>query len=457
MNNWNILTNDTVIINGEEVEVFEIRINTMKYEGSENSLVQWLGMVSVLEANPLDDYRTQKAWYEVIGIAGRKYGYKVNTIHGMRPPIYQKWEGQSDTMLSLWRAAIFTETAWNSERLENFGLVFATSGGRCWDYNNFLDFWYPVYHIIPADEVETCEDCGAPVKSDEVSEILTHGQYRRICHICHAHYRTCENCGATFRPGLYSNFCSQDCYDQYDQHDHRDHRSSEDVIHHYSYTPDEWIYHAAAGFDSGAADRYFGIELEVKESDSDEDVAWFNKDEEEVLYFQKYDSSISAGTEVVFHPQSREYFDKSGYNLITELYNNFEYLRCGTNSRIGSGMHVHISRSAFHGDEAIRKFCKLINVKYEKSLTEFSERTADELEEWAMFHPEYPTCGEINRYTAVNLRNDDTVEVRIFRTPARPQKVAEVIHLLDALVDVANGNKTTCSWLDLQEARIARK
>lgn len=232
----------------------------------------------------------------------------------------------------------------------------------------------------------------------------------------------------------------------------RGYRSSDDVIHHYSYTPDEWIYHS-----TGNCERYFGIEIEVKQSSSEEDVEWFNKDEDEYMCFQKYDSSISNGTEVVFHPQTRDYFDKCGYDLITELYNNFSYLSCGTNSRIGSGMHVHIDRRAFIDDEAIRRFCKLINVKYEKSLTEFSERNAYELEEWAMFHPEYPTCGEIDRYTAVNLKNDDTVEVRIFRTPARPQKVAEVIHLLDTLVDVANGTKSSCSWLDLQEARIARK
>ena len=232
----------------------------------------------------------------------------------------------------------------------------------------------------------------------------------------------------------------------------REHRSSEDVIHRYSYTPDEWIYHS-----TGNCERYFGIEIEVKQSSSEEDVEWFNRDENEDYYFQKYDSSISNGTEVVFHPQTRDYFDNSGYDLITKLYDNFSYLSWGTNSRIGSGMHVHISRTSFYDDDSIKRFCELINIKYEKSLTEFSERTADELEEWAMFHPEEPMRGEWDRCSAVNLKNDDTVEVRIFRTPAKPQKVTEVIHLLDTLVDVANGTKASCTWLDLQEARIARK
>lgn len=450
MRKWNILTSDKIIIGGEQKEVFKIFVNTMKYEGSENPLVQWLGMVSVLELNSC---RMEQAWYEVISVAGRKYGCKVNTAHGRRPRMHQEWEEQSDAMLNLWRAAIFTETAWNSEKLENFGLSIATNGGRCWDYNAFWDYWQPVYQIIPIEEVAACEDCGAPVKSADTYEILTRGQYRLVCRICHDQYRPCENCGTVFRPGMYDDFCCEECYEEY-QHQHR---SYEDVIHKYSYSPDDWHYHAAAGSVDAAGRRFFGIELEVKESSSDEDVGWFNKDEDEILYFQKYDSSISDGTEIVFHPQTREYFDAVGYNWITELYNNFSYLSCGTNSRIGSGMHVHISRTAFSDYNSIRRFCKLINVKYEKSLTEFSERTADELEEWAMFHPEYPTCGEVDRYTAVNLRNDDTVEVRIFRTPARPQKVAEIIHLLDNLVDVANGTKKSCSWLDFQEARIARK
>ena len=344
--------------------------------------------------------------------------------------------------------------------MKKSGLSIVTDCGYCWNHGDFFSdnsFWYPVYKIVPTDEVEHCEDCNAPLAYEDVVRIDPYGVDRHVCSSCYDYYRECDYCGEMFRPGMYDpgmydNFCCEECHEEYE----REHRTSEDVIHRYSYTPDEWIYHRTKDEDVSNC-RYFGIELEVKQSASEENVAWFNKDEEEDYFFQKYDSSISQGTEVVFHPQTREYFDNSGYNLITELYNNFSYLKCGTNSRIGSGMHVHISRTAFNDDEAIRKFCELINIKYEKSLTEFSERTADELEEWAMFHPEEPMQGERDRYAAVNLRNDDTVEVRIFRTPAKPQKVAQVIHLLDTLVDVANGAKASCTWLDLQESRLARK
>ena len=445
--NWNILTSDKIIVNGKERTMLNVYVNTKHKPASANVSARWLGIVGMASCD-----QRHKEYFEVIEVNGKKYGYKINTQNrvGGRPRIYRDWEGQSDTILNMWRQAIFTETGLNPEDLAKSGLAVVTDCGFCWNHNDFFSdesFWYPVYKIVPADEVETCEDCNAPLAWDDVVRIYSY-DVRHVCSPCHDYYRECANCGEMFRPGMYDNFCCEECAEEYA----REHRSSEDVIHRYSYTPDEWIYHS-----TGNCERYFGIELEVKQSSSEENVSWFNRDEEEEYYFQKYDSSISGGTEVVFHPQTREYFDKYGYYQITGLYDNFEYLKCGTNSRIGSGMHVHIDRHAFAGDEAIRKFCKLINVKYEKSLTEFSERTADELEEWAMFHPEYPTCGEIDRYTAVNLRNDDTVEVRIFRTPAKPQKVAEVIHLLDTLVDVANGTKTTCTWLDLQEARIARK
>lgn len=447
MEKWNILAEDTIIINGKEMRIFNIYVNTKKCENSQNASVRWLGIVSM----PSCDWR-RKEYFEVIEVFGKKYGYKMQTRIGRRPRIYREWEGQSDAMLNLWCEAVYTETGLNAEFLEKNGYSIITDCGHCWNHGDFFgnnSFWYPSYKILPTDEVERCEDCNAPLAYEDVVRI----EHRYVCSSCYNYYRECQNCGEMFRPGEHDNFCCEECLEEYQ----RAHRSSEDVIHRYSYTPDEWIYRAA-GSDMGAIEgRYFGIELEVKQSSSEENVAWFEKDEEEILYFQKYDSSISSGTEVVFHPQTRDYFDAVGYNWITELYNNFSYLACGTNSRIGSGMHVHIDRRAFNGDEAIRKFCKLINVKYEKSLTEFSERTADELEEWAMFHPEYPTCGEVDRYTAVNLRNSDTVEVRIFRTPAKPQKVAEVIHLLDTLVDVANGSKKTCTWLDLQESRIARK
>lgn len=447
---WNILTTDKIIVNGEEKPMLNVYVNTRYNPASANASIRWLGIVSMVSCD-----RRHKDYYEVIEVSGKKYGYKIQSRIGGRPRIYRDWEGQSDTILNLWRESVYTETGLNAESLEKNGYSIVTDCGYCWNHNDFFDdesFWYPVYKIVPIDEVETCEDCNAPLAWDDVVRIEPYSVDRHICPSCYDCYRECANCGQMFRPGLYDNFCCEGCAEEYE----REHRTSEDVIHRYSYTPEEWIYHRSTDEDVSNC-RYFGIELEVKQSASEEDVSWFNKDEEEDYYFQKYDSSISSGTEVVFHPQTRDYFDNSGYDLITELYDNFSYLSCGTNSRLGSGMHVHIDRRAFCDDDAIRRFCKLVNVKYEKSLTEFSERTADELEEWAMFHPEYPTCGEIDRYTAVNLRNDDTVEVRIFRTPARPQKVAEIVHLLDVLVDVANGTKDSCTWLDLQEARLARK
>lgn len=445
MRKWNILTTDKIIVSEKEKPMLNVYVNTRYNPASANASMRWLGIVSMVSCD-----RRHKDYYEVIEVSGKKYGYKIQSRIGGRPRIYREWEGQSDTILDIWREAVYTETGLNAEILKKSGLTIVTDCGYCWDHNNFFgsEYWYPVYKIAPIDEVETCEDCCAPLAWDDVVRIAPYSMERHICSSCYDYYRECQNCGQLFRPGLYDNFCCEGCAEEYG----REHRTSEDVIHRYSYTPEEWIFHS-----TGNCERFFGIELEVKQSSSEEDVLWFNKDEEEDYYFQKYDSSISSGTEVVFHPQTRDYFDNSGYDLITELYDNFSYLSCGTNSRIGSGMHVHISRSAFCDDDAIRRFCKLVNVKYEKSLTEFSERTADELAEWAMFHPEYPTCGEIDRYTAVNLRNDDTVEVRIFRTPARPQKVAEIVHLLDVLVDVANGSKKTCTWLDLQESRLARK
>jgi len=445
MKKWNILTEDKIIVNGKETKIERIFLNTKYNPSSANASMRWVGIVSTVTHDQYHRY-----YYEVIEVNRKKYGYKMPVPIGRRPHIYREWEDQSDTTLSLWREANYTETGLNPEALDKSGLTIVTDCGYCWEHNVFSleSWWYPVYKIVPVEEVEVCEDCNAPLAYEDVVRIEPYGVDRHICSSCYDYYRECDNCGTMFRPDEYDNFCCQECAEEYE----REHRTSEDVIHPYSYTPDEWIYHS-----TGNCERYFGIEIEVKQSSDSEDVDWFNRDEDECWYFQKYDSSISNGTEVVFHPQTRDYFDNSGYDLITELYNNFSYLSCGSNSRIGSGMHVHISRTAFNDDDSIRKFCELINIKYEKSLTEFSERTADELIEWAMFHPEYPTCGEVDRYTAVNLRNDDTVEVRIFRTPAKPQKVAEVIHLLDTLVDVANGTKASCTWLDLQEARIARK
>lgn len=446
MAKWNISKNDKIMVNGKMVKIADIVVNTQKSDIEPYPYeVRWLGVVVINSNRPLREV------VDVFQANGKKYGYVRNNTAGL--PLPAGYSDQTDEMLQCWREAAYTELGVNSDILEKSELMLVPYEGKCWEWNVWFCWWSPRYHVVDAREVGYCEDCGAPMWDRET--YLISGGVRVVCRVCRHEYVQCERCedwvridSAFEHHGEF--FCCEECRDAYIEEHRMDDLKAQ---HRYSYTPDEWNFHG----NSKNSGRYFGIELEVKRSSASEDIGWRMKDLEEQFYFQKSDSSISQGTEVVFHPQTREYFDICGYDRVVELYEHFSYLKGRSNSRVGSGLHVHIDARAFTDRLAVERFCKLINDTYMESLIEFSERNSEEIENWCKFSPENPCIGKDDRYTAVNLTNGDTVEVRIFRTPATPQKVAEIIHLLDNLVDVANGAKNSCSWLDLQEARIARE
>lgn len=207
-----------------------------------------------------------------------------------------------------------------------------------------------------------------------------------------------------------------------------------------------------------------GIELEVEHvnscRESTNDIVWnLNK----MLGFNTIcsrDGSIDNGFEIVSQPFSlafirehEETIKEALKYLIDHGYRGDQVSTCG--------LHLHINREAFGetSKEQNKNIDKLILFfeTYKQELFRFSRRSANKLQRWAKFLSDYKNINVDSdtdrakqlksldyigktktsieeRYCAVNLLNNNTVEIRIFKSSLNYKTVFATIELIHTLV-----------------------
>ena len=114
------------------------------------------------------------------------------------------------------------------------------------------------------------------------------------------------------------------------------------------------------------------------------------------------------------------------------------------------GLHVHVNRDAFGDteraqDAVIARILFFFEKNWEE-LLKFSRRTQRQLDHWAARygykdHPtemmEHVKKGRCNRYTCVNLTNEDTIEFRIFRGTLKYNTLIATLQMVNRICDVA--------------------
>ena len=257
-----------------------------------------------------------------------------------------------------------------------------------------------------------CDHCAERVYEENAVENDTH----TLCDHCFdEYYVRCDDCGRiihrdrAYWDGDDNAYCVS-CWDEHCE-----------VIHEYNYTPD-LVFH-------GKGLRHFGVELEIDEGDTVNsnaqkllDIA--NKDAEN-LYI-KTDGSLDEGLKLVTHPMTLEYhLNEMPWVEVLRKARSMGYLSHAAGT---CGLHVHISRLAFgctyeQQEAAIARLLYFVE-KFWAELLRFSRRTQSQMNRWAARYGIRLTPSEqINhaknscagRYTAVNLTNADTVEIRMFR------------------------------------------
>lgn len=321
---------------------------------------------------------------------------------------------------------------------------------------------------------------------DDEPTILVHTHCVRECTVCNKEYPTnyndfriddehvCEKCFDEKREiGLY--FCEQcdsawysedslkwslirsemlcvSCYDQYvecddcneEYYEDDGHTCEEDndsnLIASYSYKPYPRFY-THKNKPVVKSDIFMGIELEVESRQHDrcesaEHVIAMLRDR----VYLKEDGSISHGYEIVTHPHTLEAYQK---DIRWEFLNDIKNMGMRSWNTGSCGLHVHINRASFMGDNYAQReahylrFNKLIYDNQRQV-----ERIAGRSSSYAKFSDKGNLVAKVkdgqqisDRYSAVNMEPDDTLEIRVFRGSLRKERVLSAIEFVHAAAE----------------------
>ena len=306
--------------------------------------------------------------------------------------------------------------------------------GSC-SRSSCVNLCHPDESVCPSCEQRSvvCDQCDDYEDRDRVE--LVGDNY--VCEDClERHYYRCDQCDEyEFRRHVRDGVC-------------RECRESDDYlpssgIHSYTYKPRP-IFFASLGDST----PFFGLEIEVEavhDESSPERGAELARRHCSDLIYCKSDRSLNNGVELVTHPMSLEYLQRCDSlealleSLGAEGFRAWKTTTCG--------LHVHISRAAFHSSSHAFRFA-LFHYRNAEQVAQFSGRTTRALNDYArLTHhqgngDDWPRLSQkirhqgnisVERYTAVNLANSSTLEVRVFRGTLSFSSIVGNVEYLHAL------------------------
>jgi hypothetical protein len=219
-----------------------------------------------------------------------------------------------------------------------------------------------------------------------------------------------------------------------------------EAIHNYSYKP-EPIFHGNAGIK-----RYFGVELEIDKGGTSNDNAYQiiqSVNETAQNIYIKKDGSLSDGFEIVTHPMTLEYhMDDMKWAELSEKALEMGYKSHKTET---CGLHIHVNRTTFSDEYNTQENCisrvLFILERFWEELIRFSRRSQEKVKQWANRYGFQHEPSDIlysakrnnnsNRYTCLNLNNDNTIEFRIFRGTLKRNTIISTLQLVNYICDMA--------------------
>lgn len=258
-------------------------------------------------------------------------------------------------------------------------------------------------------------------------------------------WEQCESCDTWCIYGTHNDYCESCASDRCDcsecSPDDDDDYYGHGAIRGYSYKP-EPIMH-------GDGRYHLGLELEIEapyRSDVGRAAAIASEGFGDVAYL-KDDCSINHGFEIVTHPMTHEYASQS---FPWATLDKLREMGCDGDN---TGIHVHVSRSAFDTAGHVYRWMKLI-YRNRRDVQRIARRKSDE---WAAFSPytseniksyakatalinkgQAPRYGDGmygERYSAINVNNYHTFEVRVFRASVEVEEVRAALDLVAASVE----------------------
>ena len=320
------------------------------------------------------------------------------------------------------------------------------------DSATYTSYGYYVCDSCKDNDYTWCDDCDELYRNDDIYESDGHC----ICTNCapyNDYWFWCEECGNYVYETVwnYGAECCDACVGV-------NRRSNNARVRSYHGDEPPMRYFGK----KGSVFKGLGIELEIDREYSDpskQQLCLNALDElfDDRAYF-KHDGSLNHGIEIVTLPHSIEEFYKLPWREILGACISYGY----SSHEIGTcGLHVHISRTMFGDDEDtqadnIAKLMQFYNL-YWDDIVRVSRRTKSQVEQWANKYnvvrrdtlKKWAGKKEWyrNRYMAVNITNDKTVEIRINRGTL---KYETFLATIDFVMTTAINSKNI-DWVDVSD------
>ena len=302
----------------------------------------------------------------------------------------------------------------------------------------------PVEEVEEEEEQYSCCDCGTMHIMDDLHGSGYDGYDNQRCYDCHREY--------------------EDEYEANETDDDED--ENEGLVHSYSYKPRPSFLNSngtASSYSSmselGRPELYLGFEQEVefrghhthtRRDGAQKVLDAMNTEQGENVVYLKVDGSISNGFEIVSHPMTIDYaMNHVNWAGITALK------RMGFESWNASscGLHIHMSRNAFADDKHLFKFVKFIYsnrvdlVKFVGRESSYAKFGLDNfVSSWMDYDTGVRTQKSLmtmlkdketnnDRYSAINIQNAHTVELRFFRPSLNVTTVQAAMQFCKASFD----------------------
>jgi hypothetical protein len=207
------------------------------------------------------------------------------------------------------------------------------------------------------------------------------------------------------------------------------------------------------------------------------------------LAYLKHDGSLSCGYEIVTHPMSHDYYKNQAGDLWETLEHLRTYYKVKSWDTSTCGLHIHISRTGFNGGGHMHRFLNLIysNQDFYQRLAgreesrwatfddimsqeivrdEHGNRMTDD-EGFTLFQSKRSIASKLNnssgteRYSAVNTRNRETLEIRIFKGTVNTNTIKSHLDLAHASVEytrsltVRNVREGALAWIKFADYILA--
>lgn len=324
-----------------------------------------------------------------------------------------------------------------------------------WRYGREYESWCD--DCVDRDTM-TCDDCDT-VYADNVSTIDIHYVYGRgevvICDHCGSDYYTCQDCG----DWVYADDVEWIDGDAYCPNCAENNVDYSESIHRYGHTRGAYFWQdngdrvSCYGLTPAQAELlYLGIELEVDDlherGDAAETIVYEFSEDHVVC---KEDGSLGCrGFEIVSQPMTPHYTLTSGmWERITDVVKAHD----GRSHDAGTcGLHIHLSRSYFVDYDAVYRLDRMFH-RFERQLVRFSRRRGGDMR-WCSISNDDDLAeiedaeerkevwkskkSRAGRYVAVNVTNERTVEIRLWRGTLNMETLRATIELTTGMAIIAN-------------------